>query len=117
VQDFRNLKGWQKAHGLTIAVYHTSAGFPVDERFGLTVQLRRTAVNIPTSIADGCGRGNDFELRKSLSAAMGGASQLEYLLLLAHDLGYLPKPEHTQLTADVVEVKKMLAGLLHTLHD
>ena len=117
MQDFRNLKVWQKAHELTIAVYHTSAAFPVDERFGLTVQLRRTAVNIPTSIADGCGRGNDVELRKSLSAAMGGASQLEYLLLLAHDLGYLPKPEHTQLTADVVEVKKMLAGLLHTLHD
>jgi four helix bundle protein len=116
VQEFRNLKVWQKAHGLTIAVYQASTAFPVEERFGLTVLVRRTATNIPTNIADGCGRGNDAEMRKSLSAAMGAASQLEYLLLLAHDLGFLPAAEHGRVTADLIEAKKMLAGLIHTLN-
>ena len=116
MQNFRNLKVWQKAHALTIAAYQASTAFPIEERFGLTVLVRRTATNVPTSIADGCGRGNDVETRKSLSAAMGAASQLEYLVLLAHDLGFLPASEHGRLTGEVVEVKKMLAGLIGTLN-
>jgi four helix bundle protein len=117
VQDFRNLKVWQKAHALTLAVYQATVDFPGDERFGLTIQLRRTAASVPTNLADGCGRENDVEMRKALSFAMGASSQLEYQLLLAHDLGFLNGPVHTRLAADVVEVKKMLAGLLHSLND
>ncbi len=116
MQDFRNLKVWQKAHALTLGVYHATTDFPGDERFGLTIQLRRTAASIPTNIADGCGRGNDVEMRKALSYAMGASSQLEYQLLLAHDLGFLESPVYKQLAADVVEVKKMVAGLLHSLN-
>jgi four helix bundle protein len=116
MQDFRNLKVWHKAHALTIAVYHTTAAFPGEERFGLTLQLRRTGMAIPTNVADGCGRTNDIEFAKALSSAMGEASRLEYQLLLAHDLGFLPTNEHSRLAADVIEVKKMLAGLLHNLH-
>jgi four helix bundle protein len=67
-------------------------------------------------VADGCGRVNDLEFAKALSSAMGEASRLEYLVLLAHDLAFLPAKEHSQFTADVIEVKKMLAGLLHNLH-
>jgi four helix bundle protein len=77
VQDFRNLKVWQKAHALTLAVYQATAKFPGDERFGLTVQLRRTATTIPTNLADGSGRSTDQEFWKLLSGAMGGANQLE----------------------------------------
>ncbi len=116
MQDFHNLKVWQKAHALTLAVYHATGAFPTEERFGLTMQLRRTASSVPTNVADGCGRGTDADFWKALTVAMGFASQLEYQLLLARDLGYLPNVEHTRLTADTVEVKKMLAGLLHTLH-
>jgi four helix bundle protein len=116
VQDFRNLKAWQKAHALTLAVYKATAKFPGDERFGLTIQLRRTAASIPTSVADGCGRTTDTEFWKALSQAMGSGNQLEYQLLLARDLGYLPDEDYTRLAADVVEVKKMLAGLIHSLN-
>jgi four helix bundle protein len=117
VQDFRNLKVWQKAHALTLAVYKATAVFPGEERFGLTIQLRRTAASVPMNVADGCGRGTDADFRKCLSMAMGAAKQLEYQVLLAHDLGYLPAQEHTRLGAEAVEVQRMLTGLLHTLHD
>jgi four helix bundle protein len=116
VQDFRNLKVWQKAHALTLSVYHVTAAFPGDERFGLTIQLRRTAALVPMTLAEGSGRTTDAEFWKSLSSAMGSANQLEYQLLLSHDLGYLPAKEHTRLTADTVEVKRMLTGLIHSLN-
>jgi four helix bundle protein len=116
VQDFRNLKVWQKAHALTLAVYQATVKFPGDERFGLTIQLRRTAMSVPTSIADGCGRATDTEFWKSLSHAMGDCNQLEYQLLLARDLTYLPEEQDTRLTTDVIEVKRMVAGLIQTLH-
>ncbi len=116
MQDFRNLKVWQKAHALTLAVYQATTRFPGDERFGLTVQLRRTSTDIPTNISDGCGRGTDAEFLKCLFQAMGGGNRLEYLLLLSHDLGYLPGPEHQRLTTDVIEVKRMIAGLIHSLN-
>jgi four helix bundle protein len=116
MQDYRNLKVWQKAHSLTLAVYHATAAFPADERFGLTIQLRRTATLIPTNVADGCGRNTDVEFHKALSAAQSAASQLDYLVLLAHDLGFLPAQEHARLGGELVEVRKMLAGLTHSLH-
>src|SRR5438045_2617316 len=115
MQDFRNLKVWQKAHALTLAVYQASTRFPGDERFGLTIQLRRTAASIAMNLADGCGRGSEAEFLKCLSQAMGGGNQLEYQLLLAHDLGYLPAPDHSRLTTDVIEVKRMIAGLIHSI--
>jgi four helix bundle protein len=116
MQDFRNLKVWQKAHALTLAVYHATAKFPADERFGLTIQLRRSATLIPTNIAEGCGRGSDAEFWKLLSASLGVANQLEYQLLLAKDLGFLQDEAFKSLTADVVEVRRMITGLIQTLH-
>jgi four helix bundle protein len=116
VQDFRNLKVWQKAHALTLAVYQATTKFPGDERFGLTIQLRRTASSVPTTVADGCGRATDAEFWKLLSAAMGSGNQLEYLILLARDLSYLPDEACNRLTADVIEVKRMIAGLIQSLH-
>jgi four helix bundle protein len=116
MQDYRNLKVWQKAHALTLAIYQATSAFPTEERFGLTIQLRRVAVLIPTNIADGCGRDGDVDFHRLLSAAMGAGSQLDYLLLLAHDLGFLPKQDHSRLTAELVEVRKMLAGLTHRLN-
>jgi four helix bundle protein len=116
MQDYRNLKVWQKAHALTLAVYQATTKFPPDERFGLTIQLRRTAASIPMTLADGCGRPNDVEFHKALSVAMGAGSQLDYQFLLAHDLGFLPKEDYNQLAATLVEVRKMVAGLTHSMH-
>jgi four helix bundle protein len=114
MQDFHNLKVWQKAHALTLAVYRVTSTFPADERFGLIIQLRRTAAAVPTHLADGCGRESDLEFRKALFLAMGSAAQLEYQILLARDLTYLSDPDHSQLSTDVVEVRRMLNGLIRT---
>jgi four helix bundle protein len=117
MQDFRNLKVWQKAHALTLAIYRVTTQFPIDERFGFTMGLRRAAAAVPINLAEGCGRGVDAEFRRSLLLAMGSGSQLEYQLILTHDLGYLTEEDHQRLTADVVEVKRMLAGLIHSVHE
>ena len=89
MKDFRKLEVWEKAHALTLSVYHAADPFPREELYGLTSQIRRAAVSIPTNIAEGCGRGSEAELARFLQIAMGSASEVEYELLLARDLGFL----------------------------
>jgi four helix bundle protein len=115
VQDFRNLKVWEKSHQLTLSVYRDTQRFPKEELYGLTSQMRRACASIPANIAEGCGRGGDPEFRRFLQIAMGSASELDYQLLLARDLGLLPVANHERLTAGVIEVKRMLASLIHRL--
>jgi four helix bundle protein len=89
VQDYRHLKVWEKAHQLTLAVYKATVPFPKDELYGLTSQIRRACTSIPANIAEGCGRDGDAEFARFLRIAMGSASELDYHLLLARDLGFL----------------------------
>ena len=115
MQDFRNLKVWEKGHALTLATYRETANFPKDELFGLRLQMRRTAAAIPMKIADGCGRGNDVDFIRCLQTGMGSASELEYQFILARDLSYIAAEKYAELTADVIEVKKMLASFIKTV--
>jgi four helix bundle protein len=98
MKDFRNLSVWQKAHLLTLAVYGKTARFPVAEIYGLTSQIRRSCASIPANIAEGCGRNGEAEFGRFLQIAQGSASGLEYHLLLAHDLKYLPGPDFESLS-------------------
>jgi four helix bundle protein len=111
VGDFKKLKVWQKSHHLTLEVYKSTAGFPDRERFGLTGQLRRSAASIPANVAEGCGRGTDNELGRYVRISLGSATELEYHLILARDLGILPLPAYEALNAATLEVQSMLAGL------
>jgi four helix bundle protein len=115
MRNFREVKAWQKAHALVLKIYESTAGFPSEERFGLTSQMRRAAVSIPTNIAEGCGRNGDAELRRFLLIAMGSASELEYLLLLACDLRLMKAPAFTTLHESTEEVKRMLSGFITKL--
>jgi four helix bundle protein len=112
VQSFRNLRVWEKSHRLTLEVYAATKAFPRDEMFGLTSQMRRASTSIGMNIAEGCCRKGDAEMARFLQIAMGSASELEYEFLLAHDLEYLHNPAYECLTAQVVEVKKMLSSLM-----
>jgi four helix bundle protein len=112
MQSFRNLQVWEKAHRLTLDIYASSKTFPRDEMFGLTSQMRRASASIGMNIAEGCCRKGDPEMGRFLQMAMGSASELEYQILLAHDLDYLRDPGYERLTAQVVEVKKMLSSLV-----
>jgi four helix bundle protein len=115
MKDFRDLQVWQKAHALVLAVYRASSSFPDAERYGLTSQLRRSTASIPANLAEGCGWGGDSELRRYFVIAMGSASETEYHLLLARDLGYLATLTHEHLARDVQEVKRMLASFISKL--
>ena len=115
MRDFRELDVWRKAHQVVLDVYHGTDALPKSEVFGIAVQLRRAAISIPTRIAEGCGRDSDVEFAACLHKARATASELEYLLLLCRDLGYLPEQEHQKLSGDVVEVRKMMSGLIKHL--
>ena len=115
MRDFRELDVWRKAHQFVLDVYRATDSLPRSEVFGITVQLRRAAISIPTRIAEGCGRDGDAELAACLHKARAAASELEYLLLLSRDLGYLPEQAHDLLSGDIVEVRKMMSGLLKHL--
>ena len=115
MQDFRRLNVWVKAHKLALCVYEATRGYPADERFALLSQTRRAAASIPTNIAEGCGRGSDADFRRFLLIASGSACELDYLLILGKDLGYLASSTYPDLHLAVTEVKRMLGGLIGSL--
>ncbi|SRR6266545_1049430 len=108
---FRRLVVWQKAHQLTLAIYRVTKSFPDDERYGLTAQMRRCAVSIGANLAEGSARRSDKDFARFVLIAFGSASELEQHLLLVVDLEYVAKDLHVKLDADVIEIKRMLAGL------
>jgi four helix bundle protein len=97
MQNFRNLKVWQKAHALTLDIYDTSRSFPKEELFGLTSQMRRASASVGANIAEGTCRKGDGEFGRFLHIAIGSASELEYHLLLARDLNLLRGADYQQL--------------------
>jgi len=111
MQDFRNLAVWSKAHRLTLDVYRLTESFPRTEVFGLTSQLRRAAASIAANLAEGCGR-TQLEFARFVQIAFGSASEVEYHMLLARDLGFLSQADYEQEVALVIETKRMLNALL-----
>ena len=112
MRDFREFKVWEKAHSLTLDIYKATAEFPRVEVYGLTSQMPRCSSSIPANIAEGCGRSGNAELARFLQIGMGSASELEYHILLARDLSFLPGTTHDSLHDRVIEVKRMLSSLL-----
>ncbi len=115
MQDFRNLKVWQRSHVLTLEVYRLSKLFPREEIYGLTSQMRRAAVSVGANIAEGSCRNGDSDFARFLQMAMGSASELEYHTLLAYDLEMLKQADYERLSTKAQEVKRMLASLLRKL--
>src|SRR5437867_162917 len=101
MQSFRNLKVWEKAHAVTLDIYTASRHFPKEELYGLTSQMRRASASIGANIAEGSCRKGDGEFGRFLQIAMGSASELEYHLLLAHDLHVLRPPDYERLSSGV----------------
>ena len=115
MKDFRQLKVWEKSHLLALAIYKITEEFPKEELYGLTSQIHRASMSIPTNIAEGCGRNTDADFARFLQMSMGSASETEYRLILARDLEFLAKDSYEKLHTDVEEVKRMHASLLKTL--
>jgi len=110
MRDFRKIQVWERAHQFALQVYKITSSLPKEELYGLTSQMRRAAMSIPSNIAEGCGRDTQTELARFIHIASGSASELEYQLILAHDLGYIRDELYPNLNAEINEIKRMLVG-------
>jgi four helix bundle protein len=96
-------------------VYRITERFPTKEQYGLTSQIRRGSSSILANIAEGCGRGTKPDFARFLQIAMGSASELEYHLLLAYDLGLLSEGKYLCLNDEITQIKRMLSSLIQRL--
>ena len=111
MRNYKDLRVWEEAHRLTLAIYTVTQAFPKDERFGLTSQVRRASASIAANLAEGCGRRSDGEMARFVQIAMGSGAELSYHLLLARDLGFLKNEEYADLSSAIDRVMRMLSAL------
>ena len=116
MKDFRKLNVWEKAHQLTLKIYKVTEGFPREELYGLTSQIRRASVSIPTNIAEGCVRSSDADFSRFLYFALGSTSELEYQILLSMDLKFIKNELYVELNNEINEIKKMLISMIQKLN-
>jgi four helix bundle protein len=116
-KSFRDLVVWQRAMQLTVAVYRLTQGFPREEQYGLTSQIRRSVISIPSNIAEGQGRGNAGEFRQFLAIARGSTCEVQTQLEIARALNFGSPQMIDEAEALSDEVRKMLFGILDSLKD
>ena len=112
MQEFRNLRVWQRAHRLVLLVYRVTKQIRKSDFPGLVPQIRRAAASIPANIAEGCGHAGQREFARFLQMALASAFELDYHLLLACELGVIPRAAFVELQTEVQGVKKMLVTLI-----
>src|SRR2546426_11421850 len=112
MRDFRTLTAWQRSHAFVLDIYKLTASFPREELYGLTSQIKRSAASVPTNIAEGCGSDGGLEFARFLQMAMRSAGELDYQLLLAGDLTFIPPEEYLPLKVRSAEDKRIVNGLL-----
>jgi four helix bundle protein len=112
MHNFRRLLVWQKAHAATLEVERLAARIPRRGNAELVSQLRRAAVSVPGNIVHACGRASDREFARYLGIALASAGEVEYHLELAADTGRIPRAEFDRRKAELIEVRRMLVGLI-----
>ena len=115
INSYKDLIAWQKAVDMVEAVYKLTAKYPTDERFGLVSQSRRAAVSVPSNIAEGYGRRTKADYVRFLDIARGSANEVETQLLIAVRLGFVTESDAGEATALVLEVQRILKGLVSSL--
>jgi four helix bundle protein len=106
---------WERAHKLTLSIYKLTKEFPKDELYGLTNQMRRSSSSIPSNIAEGCGRDSQAELSRFLQMAMGSSSELEYQIILSHDLKYMDDNVFLNLSEELNQFRRMLNSFIQKI--
>jgi len=116
IGDYKDLVAWQKVRSLVRSIYEATRSFPAEERFGLTQQLRRAAVSVPSNIAEGYGRGSLRDYIRFLQMARGSLYEIETQLYLAQDMGYLEPGVAVSITDRCAECVRILQGLISALN-
>jgi len=112
---YRRLIAWQRCHALALDVYNATKRFPRAERFGITDQVRRSAVSACANLAEGCARRGSKELMRFAGIALGSLAELDALLLLSRDLKYLDLADYERLRNSYLEASKTTFGLLRSM--
>ena len=115
LKSFKELIVWQKAYQLCLEIYRISKEFPNDEKYGLSSQMRRAALSIPSNIAEGYGRRTIPDYVRCLYIAYGSTCELETQILLAKDLDYLESDDESLILERINEVERMLMALIKSL--
>ena len=115
MRDHTKLRAFELADRLALAVYGHTRAFPKDEQFGLTAQLRRGAVSVPSNIVEGCARSSEADYLRFLDIAFASCRELEYQISLARRLGYLAPERQSELDPLSAETGKVLGGLVRSL--
>ena len=117
LKNYKELKVWQKSYELCLEIYRTTKGFPKEEKYGLTSQIRRSAVSVVCNIAEGYGRKTTGEYVRSLYIAYGSNCELETQILLSGDLGYIDAGKLEKLRDEIGKVERMLKALIRSLEN
>jgi four helix bundle protein len=115
LRSYKDLKVWQKSYQLCLDIYKLTKGFPKEELYSLTSQIRRSAISVPSNIAEGYGRKTTAEYLRSLYIAYGSNCELETQILLAGDLGYIECERLNDIQESIGEVERMLKALIKSL--
>lgn len=113
--NFKNLKVWQKSVDLAVKVYEVSKSFPSEERFGITSQMRRSSVSVPSNIAEGTAKNTSKSFANSLDISLGESFELETQAIIANRVGILNDESFKDLDSDIDEIQKMIIGFKSTV--
>ena len=117
LKNYKDLKVWKKSYELCLETYRITSKFPREERYGLTSQIRRSAVSIPSNIAEGYGRKTTLDYVRMLYISYGSVCELETQVLLAGDLDLIEKGELGTLKKDIAEIERVLEALIKSLEN
>ncbi|MBW2600481.1 MAG: four helix bundle protein [Deltaproteobacteria bacterium] len=117
MRDHTKLRAFELADEVAVLVYRVTARFPREELYGLTSQMRRAAISIPSNIVEGCARDSQADYLRFLHIAFGSLRELHYQLSLSKRLGFLPNENSSLIEPKAVETEKVLNGLIRALQD
>ena len=112
MRDYKKYDIWKLSHFLTLEIYKITEGFPKEEVFGLTSQIRRASSSVGINIVEGCGRGSDEDFKRFLRNASGSSFEVEYILLLSKDLNYISEEKFLELSPKTEELKMKISKLI-----
>ena len=111
-ESFDKLLVWQRAHSLVLKIYEDTNSFPKEEIWGLTSQIRRSAVSVPSNIVEGKARGSRKDFKRFLLIARGSLEEVKYQSLLAKELKYMNEEQYEEITIMIEDVGRLLGGMI-----